>query len=56
MFAGVMLLMLGRTNTVEGLAALSGSDVFVTRAHCLFGDLSGWGWVIWIVGVAQGLV
>ena len=55
MFAGVMLLVLGCTNTVEGVAAVSGSDFFVTRAHYLFGDLSGWGWVIWIVGVAQGL-
>jgi hypothetical protein len=55
MFAGVMLLVLGCTNTVEGVAAVSGSDVFVTRAHYLFGDLSGWGWVIWTLGVAQGL-
>lgn len=55
MFAGVMLLVLGCTNTVEGVAAVSGSDFFVTRAHYLFGDLSSWGWVIWLVGVAQGL-
>jgi len=55
MFAGVMLLVLGCTNTVEGVAAVRGSDFFVTRAHYLFGDLSSWGWVIWIVGVAQGL-
>jgi hypothetical protein len=55
MFAGVMLLVLGCTNTVEGVAAVGGSDFFVTRAHYLFGDLSSWGWVIWIVGVAQGL-
>jgi hypothetical protein len=55
MFAGVMLLVLGCTNTVEGVAAVSGSDVFVTRAHYLFGDLSSWGLVIWIIGVSQGL-
>ena len=55
MFAGVMLLILGCTNTVEGVAAVSGSDFFVTRAHYLFGDLSSWGWVIWTFGVAQGL-
>jgi hypothetical protein len=54
-FAGVMLLVLGCTNTVEGVAAVSGSDFFVTRAHYLFGDLSSWGWVIWLIGVAQGL-
>lgn len=55
MFAGVMLLVLGCTNTVEGVAAVSGSDFFVTRAHYLFGDLGSWGWVIWVLGVAQGL-
>ena len=55
MFAGVMLLVLGLTNTVEGVAAVTGSDFFVTRAHYLFGDLSSWGWVIWVIGVAQGL-
>jgi hypothetical protein len=54
-FAAVMLLLLGCTNTVEGVAAVTGSDFFVTRAHYLFGDLSSWGWVIWIIGVAQGL-
>jgi hypothetical protein len=55
MFAGVMLIVLGCTNTVEGVAAVTGSDFFVTHAHYLFGDLSSWGWVIWVIGVAQGL-
>ena len=55
MFAGVMLLVLGCTNTVEGVAAVSGSDVFVGRAHYLFGDLGSWGWVIWVLGVTQAL-
>ena len=55
MFAAVMLLVLGCTNTVEGVAAVTGSDFFVTRAHYLFGDLSSWGWVIWLIGVAQGV-
>lgn len=54
-FAAVMLLLLGCTNTVEGVAAVTGSDFFVSRAHYLFGDLSSWGWVIWLIGVAQGL-
>jgi hypothetical protein len=54
-FAAVMLLLLGCTNTVEGVAAVTGSDFFVSRAHYMFGDLSSWGWVIWLIGVAQGL-
>jgi hypothetical protein len=51
----VMLLVLGCTNTVEGVAAVSGSHFFVNRAEYVFGDLSSWGWVIWVIGVAQGL-
>jgi len=54
-FAAAMLLVLGCTNTVEGVAAVTGSDFFVTRAHYLFGDLDSWGWVIWVIGVAQGV-
>ncbi|HYB25149.1 MAG TPA: hypothetical protein VEF89_00900 [Solirubrobacteraceae bacterium] len=54
-FAAAMLLVLGCTNTVEGVAAVTGSDFFVTRAHYLFGDLDSWGWVIWVIGVAQGI-
>lgn len=33
MFAGVMLLVLGCTNTFEGVAAMSGSHFFTPRAH-----------------------
>jgi hypothetical protein len=55
MFAGIMLLLLGCTNTVEGVAAVNGSHFFASGSHYLFGDLDSWGWVIWIIGVAQGL-
>ena len=55
MFAGVMLIVLGCTNTIEGVAAVTGSHFFVSRAHYLFGDLDMWGWVIWLIGIAQGL-
>jgi hypothetical protein len=55
MFAAAMLILLGCTNTIEGVAAASGSRFFAADAHFLFGDLQTWGWVIWIVGVAQGL-
>ena len=55
MFAAAMLLLLGCTNTLEGVAAVTGSDFFVTRGQYIFGDLSSWGWAIWLLGVAQGL-
>jgi hypothetical protein len=54
-FAGAMLLVLGCTNIIDGIAAVTGSDFFSVRAHYLFGDLNSWGWVIWVLGIAQGL-
>jgi hypothetical protein len=54
-FAAAMLILLGCTNTIEGVAAASGSHFFAPRAQFLFADLQTWGWFIWIVGVAQGL-
>lgn len=54
-FAGVMLILLGCANTIEGVAAVTGSHFFTPRAHYLFGNLDSWGWTIWVIGVAQGL-
>jgi hypothetical protein len=54
-FAGVVLLVLACTNIFDGVAAVNGSHYFVGRAHYIFGDLTSWGWVIWLVGIAQGL-
>ena len=54
-FAGAMLLLLGVTNIIEGIAAVDGSRFFVPRAHYVFGDLNSWGWVVWLIGIAQGL-
>jgi hypothetical protein len=54
-FSGAMLLVLGCTNIIDGVAAVSGSAFFSVKAHYLFGNLDSWGWVIWILGIAQGL-
>jgi hypothetical protein len=54
-YAGVVLLLLGCSNIVEGVAGVDGSSFFVSHARYLFGDLNSWGWVLWLVGVAQGL-
>jgi hypothetical protein len=54
-FAGIVLLILGCANIVEGVAGVDGSSVFTRHAHYLFGDLSSWGWAIWLLGIAQGL-
>lgn len=55
LFAGVLLLVLGCTNIIGGIAAVDGSHFFTVRAHYVFGDLTSWGWVVWLVGIAQGV-
>lgn len=54
-FAGAVLLLLGCVNILEGVAAASGSQFFTARAQYVFGDLNAWGWVIWLIGITQGL-
>jgi hypothetical protein len=54
-FAGVVLLVLGCMNIIEGIAAVNGSHAFAGNAHYMIGDLNSWGWVLWLVGIAQGL-
>jgi hypothetical protein len=55
MFAGVLLMLLGTLNFIEGIAAVSKSHFFVGNAHYVVGDLKAWGWTVLIVGVIQGL-
>ena len=53
-FAAVLLLMLGVFNFFDGLAAIAANDVFITtKNNLLMFDLTGWGWVHLILGVAQ---
>jgi hypothetical protein len=54
-FAATLLLVLAITNVIEGVAGVNGSHFFIRHAHYAFGDLSSWGWVVWLVGIAQGL-
>jgi len=54
-FAGTLLLVLGCANIIDGIAAVNGSHFFVRNAHDVFGDLTSWGWTVWLLGVAQGL-
>jgi hypothetical protein len=52
-FVGTMLLLLGSANVIEGVAAISDSHFFVTRANYLFGDLHSYGWVLLLNGLVQ---
>ncbi|MQS11050.1 hypothetical protein F7Q99_01815 [Streptomyces kaniharaensis] len=52
-FAGVLLILLGSLNALDGIAAIARSHFFVGNAHYVFGDLRSWGWAILFLAVAQ---
>jgi hypothetical protein len=52
-FAGILLLVVGCFNLIDGIAAVARSHVFVGNAHYVFGDLRAWGWVALILGALQ---
>jgi hypothetical protein len=56
LFAGVLLLMLGTLNFIEGIAAIGNSHFFVSNTHYIAGSLNTWGWVVLLIGVVQWLV
>ena len=56
MFAGVLMLMLGTLNMIEGIAAVGNAHFFVANTHYIAGDLNAWGWTVLCIGVAQFLV
>jgi hypothetical protein len=55
-FAGVLLLMLGALNFIEGLAAIGNSHFFANNTHYIVGNLNTWGWVVLCIGVLEWAV
>jgi hypothetical protein len=55
-FAGVLLVLLGTLNVIDGIAAISRSHFYVASAHYVFGDLRTWGWVALCIGVLELLI
>jgi hypothetical protein len=55
-FAGVLVLIIGVINTIQGIAAISKAHFYVGNAHYVFGNLKTWGWVALIIGVIEILV
>jgi len=56
MFAGVLLLLLGTLNFIEGLAAIGNAHFFTANAHYIVGSLNAWGWVVLCIGVLEWAV
>lgn len=56
-FAGMLAIMLGIFNAIEGVIALVREDYFVTAAgDLLVFDYNTWGWIWLVVGIVQVLV
>jgi hypothetical protein len=55
-FAGILLLIVGTLNTIEGIAAISKSSFFVANTKYIAGDLRAWGWTVLFIGIAQLLI
>jgi hypothetical protein len=52
LFAGIMMIVTGVFNAVEGLVALFRNDVYVATPRYVFAfDLTTWGWVQLILGL-----
>jgi hypothetical protein len=52
-FAGVLLLIVGTLNVIEGLAAIGNAHFFVANTHYIAGSLKTWGWVVLCIGVLE---
>ena len=55
-FAGVLLLVVGTINFIEGIAAIGNAHFFTRNTHYVVGSLNTWGWVVLCIGVVQLLV
>ena len=55
-FAGVLLLIVGTLNIIEGIAAIDKASFFVANTHYIAGDLSAWGWTVLFIGIAEVLI
>ena len=55
-FAGVLLLLVGTLNIIEGIAAIDKAHFFVGNTNYIAGDLKTWGWIVLFIGIAEILV
>ena len=52
-FAGVMLLIVGTLNVIEGIAAIGNAHFFVHNTHYVVAGLNTWGWIVLCIGVIE---
>lgn len=54
-FAGIMLLLAGSLNVINGIAGIDKSSFFDPNADYIFSDLRTWGWITLFIGLIQVL-
>jgi hypothetical protein len=52
-FAGVLLLIAGTLNFIEGIAAIGNAHFFTANANYIAGSLNTWGWVVLCIGALE---
>ncbi|MEV6809616.1 hypothetical protein [Streptomyces sp. NPDC051132] len=56
-FAGVLLLLNGILAILQGISALAADDVYARIDHYVYKiNLTGWGWILLILGIIAALV
>lgn|SRR5438477_12664840 len=55
LFAAIMLGFAATYNVIDGLLALANSKVYTATATFVFSDLRTWGWIVFLLGVLQGI-
>src|ERR1700756_2354467 len=55
-FAGVLLMVVGTVNVIEGIAAIGHAHFFVHNTSYVFGTLNTWGWIALCIGAVQATV
>jgi hypothetical protein len=55
-FAGILLLIVGTLNVIEGIAAIDKASFFVANTHYIAGDLKAWGWTVLFLGIAEIII
>ena len=55
-FAGVLLLVVGTINFIEGIAAIGNAHFFVRNTNYIAGSLNTWGWVVLCIGIIELVV
>jgi hypothetical protein len=52
-FAGVLLMVGGTLNVIEGIAAIGNARFFANGQHYIFANLKTWGWIVLCIGALE---